>query len=211
MGDVPHPCRECWAQERMVRDAASASLGNPPLYAAASPQTLPGDPKSSRVPWHLLPSSKAIQPLSLAPHCVPLNPAWPSGSTVLLRAPPVCIAGCPGTEQPWQGWGCSDHLGVRMSWADEEVAEGGQLPSCPPCTLLEEGGSPGGQLGRRHQILHPALPCGQRGWVHLPLGTPGQGRASLAHPRLGQVPNSASGVRPSWQRHLLPAFSFKYL
>lgn len=104
-----------------------------------------------------------------------------------------------------------DHLGVRMSLADEEVAEGGQLPSCPPCTLLEEGGSPGGQLGRRHQILHPALPCGQRGWVHLPLGTPGQGRGGLAHPRPGQVPNSASGVCPSWQRRLLPAFSFTYL
>lgn len=37
VGDVTHPCRESARLRRgWVRDAARASLGNPPLYAAAT-------------------------------------------------------------------------------------------------------------------------------------------------------------------------------
>lgn len=62
-------------------------------------------------PCSFLGPLKAIQPSSVAPCCFPLKPTWPSGFTVLLRAPSVCTVGAMGQSSSGRDGGVQINLG----------------------------------------------------------------------------------------------------
>lgn len=128
---------------------------------------LPG-PHYKTLHFTQLPSHKAFQATTeiYTPHpsyflrASQCHSAASLSSTVLLRAPPVCLVGCHGTAA------LSGVELLRSTWGTNvmglQVPEGGQSPSAPrdPGGRRWSGdyGRQWGASWRRCQILHPALP-----------------------------------------------------